>query len=290
MTGGRGYELSLCGPVGSAALCQRRHALPKAVLALAILVLVSPVPIPATPRGTLFFFDRVEKASSLRTISGTVTYAGKQAGAIVIVASPGEPGTDGSRVSIPLPGSYVIANDLYDGDYWVSAFRDSNGNGVRDGSETYGEYPANPVHLGSSQTGVDIALLDPDVDGDALADWWELSQFGDMTQSGAMDSDGDGVLNADEYASGTDANCADSDGDGVSDSDDTDPAGTTDTDLDGLPDEWEQAWFGDLEQDGSGDPDHDGLLNRAEYLLGTDPTRSNVCADSAEVHLVIYTP
>jgi len=44
-----------------------------------------------------------------------------------------------------------------------------------------------------------------------------------------------------------------------------------DTDSDGLPDAWELAQFGDLDENGPGDPDNDGLTNFEELALGTDP-------------------
>jgi Tol biopolymer transport system component len=46
----------------------------------------------------------------------------------------------------------------------------------------------------------------------------------------------------------------------------------TDSDADGLDDEWELAYFGDLTRDGTGDFDSDGQTDRAEFLAGTDPT------------------
>jgi len=46
-----------------------------------------------------------------------------------------------------------------------------------------------------------------------------------------------------------------------------------DTDNDLLPDSWERRWFGQLTTAGlETDFDHDGLTDRAEYTLGTDPT------------------
>lgn len=45
-----------------------------------------------------------------------------------------------------------------------------------------------------------------------------------------------------------------------------------DTDHDGLPDDWERFYFGDLMATADGDPDGDGQTNRAEYFAGTDPT------------------
>lgn len=48
--------------------------------------------------------------------------------------------------------------------------------------------------------------------------------------------------------------------------------GAGDSDNDGLPDDWEITFFGDLSRDGSGDDDGDGQIDRQEYLAGTDPT------------------
>lgn len=44
-----------------------------------------------------------------------------------------------------------------------------------------------------------------------------------------------------------------------------------DSDNDQLPDAWEIANFGNLDQSGVDDYDHDGTNNRTEYLLGLDP-------------------
>jgi hypothetical protein len=46
----------------------------------------------------------------------------------------------------------------------------------------------------------------------------------------------------------------------------------TDSDHDGLDDEWEVAYCGDLSRDGSGDFDQDGSKDRDEFLAGIDPT------------------
>ena len=56
--------------------------------------------------------------------------------------------------------------------------------------------------------------------------------------------------------------------------------GNPDTDGDGLPDAWEQTYFGDLTQ-GPGDdlPDQDGLTNLEEYQAGTDPTVADTDGD-----------
>ncbi len=45
-----------------------------------------------------------------------------------------------------------------------------------------------------------------------------------------------------------------------------------DTDADGLPDDWEIQWFGNLERDAAGDPDGDRIPNTTEYRYGWNPT------------------
>jgi hypothetical protein len=44
-----------------------------------------------------------------------------------------------------------------------------------------------------------------------------------------------------------------------------------DTDMDGLPDEWEQQYFGGLQSGASADPDGDGMSNLEELKAGTNP-------------------
>ena len=61
-------------------------------------------------------------------------------------------------------------------------------------------------HNGSGRR-YDVVKLDlstDDTDKDLLADAWELQWFGDLTQSGTNDSNGDGVTNAAEYQRGRD--------------------------------------------------------------------------------------
>jgi hypothetical protein len=48
-------------------------------------------------------------------------------------------------------------------------------------------------------------------------------------------------------------------------------AGDADTDNDNLPDEWEIAYFNDLDEIAAGDPDNDLLDNAAELAAGTNP-------------------
>lgn len=113
--------------------------------------------------------------------------------------------------------------------------------------------------------------------------------------AGGVDTDGDGLSDAEEQQRGTNPAVADTDGDGLSDGEEvktvlTDPL-LPDTDADGLSDGQEVQQFktdprnpdtdGDLLNDGSEiehntdpkvqDSDQDGLGDGAEVTLGTDP-------------------
>jgi subtilisin family serine protease/subtilisin-like proprotein convertase family protein len=50
----------------------------------------------------------------------------------------------------------------------------------------------------------------------------------------------------------------------------------SDTDRDGLADEWEESHFGHLSENPTGDTDNDGQSNMIEQILGQDPTVSNL--------------
>ncbi|MEO1575132.1 MAG: thrombospondin type 3 repeat-containing protein, partial [Pseudomonadota bacterium] len=52
-----------------------------------------------------------------------------------------------------------------------------------------------------------------------------------------------------------------------------------DSDSDGMPDVWERQFFGDLENNGLGDSDGDGLIDRDEYANGTDPFNPDTDGD-----------
>jgi len=96
----------------------------------------------------------------------------------------------------------------------------------------------------------------------------------DMIGDACQDSDGDGLLDADEIAMGTDPGNPDTDGDGLDDGDEINIHGTdptdSDTDDDGLSDGDEVKTYDTLPLDP--DTDDDGLSDGEEVLTyGTDP-------------------
>lgn len=52
-----------------------------------------------------------------------------------------------------------------------------------------------------------------------------------------------------------------------------------DLDKDGLPDDWERRYFGDLNHSGTADPDGDGLSTASEFTAGTNPSLADTDAD-----------
>ena len=162
-------------------------------------------------------------------------------------------------------------------------------------------------------------------DGDALPDEWEFRTFGSLDRDGNGDFDGDGLTDAQEFASGTDPRNADTDGDGLPDgwelahgldprdaadaADDSDGDGLStldeygigtdpfqaDTDGDGMPDGWEHEHGTDpFAPDALEDPDCDGLPNIGEMRHGTDwllaDTDGDGVSDGEEVNVFLSAP
>ena len=101
-----------------------------------------------------------------------------------------------------------------------------------------------------------------DSDSDGLLDEWERKYFGNLAQTAAGDSDGDGLSNLQEVQAGTNPTAFDTDADGLSDGEElilgTDPLKPISP--------------GNLVLDGMADADGDGLINMMEFsYYGTDP-------------------
>ncbi|MDH3768215.1 MAG: hypothetical protein OES99_07160, partial [Gammaproteobacteria bacterium] len=77
-------------------------------------------------------------------------------------------------------------------------------------------------------------LVIVDSDSDSLPDAWELEHFGDLDETGAGDSDNDGLTNAEEFSLSTDPADADTDDDSVTDGVEVD-AGTDPKDANDTP-------------------------------------------------------
>lgn len=104
--------------------------------------------------------------------------------------------------------------------------------------------------------GPDAATVE-DSDHDGLPDAWEMKHFGNLSQTADGDPDGDHYTNLTELASLSDPALAAST-----------PA---DLDADGLADEWEIKYFGNLSATPGGDPDGDGESNLTEQANGSAP-------------------
>lgn len=128
---------------------------------------------------------------------------------------------------------------------------DPDGDGITNEQEETGG--SNPTVAASTPS---------DIDGDGLADSWEVTNFGNTTsQSGAGDFDGDGATNDEEETAASDPTTA---------------ASWPDTDSDGLRDVWERSFFTTLTaENGSGDADGDGASNVDEMRAGSSPNNIN---------------
>ena len=119
--------------------------------------------------------DPTDIASHPWNISGTIYYTGPQTGTVYVIASTSSTGWVAAQYTTnATPGPYTITHLPPGTNYWVSAWRDTDTNGVATAWEAWGTSSANPVALGTNVIGVDITLADPDNDNDGLPDWWEV--------------------------------------------------------------------------------------------------------------------
>jgi len=68
-----------------------------------------------------------------------------------------------------------------------------------------------------TQAAIRLIASADDTDQDGMSDAWEIQHFGNLSHSGATDTDGDGLTDIQEYAKGSDPTLADADGDGLTD-------------------------------------------------------------------------
>jgi len=114
-----------------------------------------------------------------------------------------------------------------------------------------------------------------DTDKDGLQDEWERLSFGDLSQTGSGDKDGDPLTNSQEFTLGSDPNKSDGDGDGLSDGQEvnttkTNPA-KADSDSDGLSDGAEVNIY--KSDPNKADTDDDTLSDGYEVAMGGDPSK-----------------
>lgn len=110
-------------------------------------------------------------------INGTISYGGLQTNAIIVIAAlDSNSWYSAYSTTMGGVGSYQIANvpatSLY-----VKAYRDLNGNGLRDAEEAVGWYLNNPIEASGMVLGVNITLEEPDTDGDGVSDYAERTIF-----------------------------------------------------------------------------------------------------------------
>jgi cellulose 1,4-beta-cellobiosidase len=88
--------------------------------------------------------------------------------------------------------------------YWTTGTSYTEG-GLNNGTTYYYVVSAaNSVGTqGPNSSQVSVTPTQPDTDGDNMPDSWELQYFGNLSQSGAGDYDGDFVSNLQEYQTGT---------------------------------------------------------------------------------------
>ncbi len=102
-------------------------------------------------------------------------------------------------------------------------------------------------------------FMDPESGDFHLKSWSLCIDAGDPTSPFSKEPEPNGRrVNIGAYGNTPEAACKSPDADG-----------------DGLPDDWELLWFGDLQQDTAADPDADGVAAIHEWHYGWDPTQTS---------------
>lgn len=141
-------------------------------------------------------------------VAGVVSYSGRQTGTVWVIAV-----TDSNSWSTAhcytsavsgFPVSYMIP-DLEQTNYWIKSWLDSIGDGQTNAAEAQGVFTNIQTVITNRLTGKDFNLIDPDINGDGLPDWWEIAYFGSATNNySGVDSDWDEYTNLEEYQANTD--------------------------------------------------------------------------------------
>jgi hypothetical protein len=199
--------------------------------------------------------------AGIKAFGGKVSYTGEQTGvvAVMLITNQTERACANAStfVTLPAPGDYLLAYPAGKVCY-LKAFVDSNGDGIwtESAGEAVGCY-SNAI-TGGIGLDFDLALTDPDRDGDGVSDYKDAFP---LDASESVDTDNDGI-----------GNNADTDDDG-----------------DGMPDTWEiRNGLNPLVSDADADKDTDELSNLLEFQLGTNPNNPDSDADGlsdgAEYH------
>lgn len=109
-------------------------------------------------------------------VSGTVSYSGPESGSIYVVfATESNDWSLAKSISLASPSAYTNTEIGNHQSYWFNAFRDVNGNFVRDAWEPLGSYSTSSTLITGDTSGINITLQDvPSV-------WGQIQYTGDAT-------------------------------------------------------------------------------------------------------------